>query len=156
MGGEFFQCDSPINSSPEQIQTAPARIFKNPPPSLRDGAGDAHAAGDERRPARLVGRPQAAAGFAVEVLVKPEHSPPVRIVGESVVAAETGAASFIIGQEDSGEARGQLARDLPRGSGISGAGGTLDFQLVAVEMVIPFEGLDQQVVERHPDRPAPI
>src|SRR5207302_686359 len=68
--------------------------------SLRNPSDDAHAARDERRPAGLVARAEAASGVAVEVFVKLHEIAPVRIVCESRIIAKTRAASVFVRQKN--------------------------------------------------------
>src|SRR5882757_8585548 len=107
----------------------------------------------QRGPAGLVARADAAAGLAVEVLVEQHQPAPVRILGEASFAGVAGTVPALARQKDAGQASRDLARSLADGDEAARAGRALDAQIVAVEVVIALERLDEQVVDRHPDRP---
>jgi hypothetical protein len=61
-----------------------------------------------------------------------------------------------IGQEQVREPAGQFQGHLSEGLSVSGAGGELHRQGRAVIVVVALQGLDEQVVDGKPDRPAPV
>ena len=78
------------------------------------------------------------------------------IVGVARVAAVARPAPVGVGQEERRPAGAELVGDLVQVHHAARAGRALDLQLVAVEVVVALERLDQQVVDRKPDRPAPV
>ncbi len=110
------------------------------------------------RSSRSGGSRPGRARVAVEVLVEQHQVAPVRVVGVAGVAAVAGrggpAASR---QEQPRQAPRQFARHLPSGSSCRPEPvGHSTLQRVAVEVVIALQRLDEQVVDRKPDRPAPV
>ena len=67
---------------------------------------------DQGRPAGLVFRAEATAVVAVKIFVKQHQSAPVRIASEARVVANARPLAIRVGQEESREACGELARDL--------------------------------------------
>jgi hypothetical protein len=65
-------------------------------------------------------------------------------------------APRVVGEEDPGQPVRQLLRDLQEIQHAARTGGAFHLQLVVVEVVPAFERLHQQIVEREPDRAAPI
>ncbi len=59
-------------------------------------------------------------------------------------------------QEDIREPARKFVRELLQRQHFSGTDRALHLQLVAVEMVVAFKGFDDQVVDREPDRAAPV
>ena len=80
----------------------------------------------------------------------------MRVVLELRRAAVDRPAAARVAQEDAREAPGDLLRDLEEGHPVPGAGRALDLEVVAVEAVEVQEAPDDQGVDRHPDRPAPV
>ena len=66
----------------------------------------------ERGPAAEVARAETAAGVAVEVFVEEHEIAPMRILGETVIAAVDRPPAAGVAQEDRSEASLQLVRDL--------------------------------------------
>src|SRR6516164_11325697 len=112
--------------------------------------------GDQRGPARLVGGADATAGVAVEVLVEGQQVVPVRVGLEEVDVAEDRAAAALVVEEDRNETAGEVVGQDGQGDLASGADGVLDEDVVAEEPGIPVQRLDDQVVDREPDRAAPV
>src|SRR5262245_34908865 len=80
----------------------------------------------------------------------------VRIVLKAAVAAEDGAVPIRIAKEDPVQAGGELAGDLVDRVIPTGTRWTLNLEVVAVVVVELLERFDDQVIDRHPDRSAPI
>jgi hypothetical protein len=59
-------------------------------------------------------------------------------------------------QEKVRESRGNFERDILQVHELSRSRWTFDLHAVAVEMVILFERLDEQVIDRKPNRSAPV
>src|SRR6185312_8678392 len=107
-------------------------------------------------PAGLMTGADPAALVAVEVLIEQEEVPPVRIVLERLGVAVDRPAPVTPAQEEARESPRELGRDLPEIEETAGAGRALDLQVVAVEVVESLQRLDEQVVDRKPDRSAPV
>ena len=101
-------------------------------------------------------RAQSLAGFAVKIFVKEHQVAPVRVVSEARVAAVARAASAGVGEKDAGEARAKFKGDLMKVHHAPRSGGAFDLEAVSVEMVVAFEGLEDEEVYREPDRPTPV
>src|SRR5947199_10808518 len=112
------------------------------------------AADGERRPA-LVARADPPAAVAAEELGEGDEVAPVR-VAEARVVPLAGAAAVGIRDEEAREPAVELLRDLTETHEAPRAGGTLDAQVVAVEVVVALERLGEQVVQREPHRAAPV
>ena len=113
-------------------------------------------ADDQGRPAGLMAGAEAAAGFGVEVFVEEDEVPPVRVVAKALADTQAGAGARAVRPEEAGEAGGNVAGDFAKREPGSGAGGTFHLEAVAVEVVVAFQGLDEEVVHRKPDRPPPV
>src|SRR3954447_22617170 len=61
-----------------------------------------------------------------------------------------------VGQEDSGEPACQLPRHLLEVEHAARTPGALDGELGTIEMMVSLQPLDNQIVEREPDRAAPV
>src|SRR6478609_1449119 len=108
--------------------------------------------GDQGAPARLVRRPQPTAGIAVEVLVEEEVVLEVWIGLKLLVAAEDGTPPVLVAPEDADHAAAKLVSDLLQRPFLAGPDRAFDAKLVTVEFVEPVQALDDEIVERHPDR----
>src|SRR5207237_49095 len=95
-------------------------------------------------------------GVAVEILVEQDQGAPVRVVGPARVIAVAGPASALVGQKNRGQAARQFAGNFMERQRISGAGRALDLEAVAVEVVVAFERLDEEIIDGKPDRSAPV
>ena len=78
------------------------------------------------------------------------------IAGISQVVSVAGASSGSVGQEWFRKSAAQLFRGLKEIHVLPRSRGTLHAYFVTVEMVIPFQCLDDEIVHRKPDRPTPI
>ena len=101
-------------------------------------------------------RAEAAAGFAVEVFVKQNQVSPMRVGGVFLDLAMAGPRAVFVRQESAGQPAGDLLRGFLQVHHVPGAGGAFDLEAVAIEMVITLERFDDQVIDREPDRSAPI
>jgi len=63
---------------------------------------------------------------------------------------------FGIAEEESGQTAAQVGRYLVQGGVVAAAGRVLHLEVVAVVVVEPLEGFDDEEVHRHPDRTAPV
>src|SRR3989475_5611938 len=110
--------------------------------------------GDQSSPARLVRRAQPPAGVAVEVLVEEDVIAEVGVLPHLLRGAEERPAAVRPRHEDTQETPGQLVGHLAERQQLPRAGRALDLEARPVIVVEASEALDQQVVDRHPDRPA--
>ena len=111
---------------------------------------------DQRGPARLMACTQALAGFAVKILVEQCQLPPAGILAKTGIVPMTRPPPGSIRQEDRDQPPLNLLRCLLQVHPFSRACGAFDFETLAVEMVIAFECLDQQIIDRKPNGAAPI
>ena len=81
---------------------------------------------------------------------------PVRAGLEEVGVAEDRAAAAGIVEEDRDQAAGKVVGQGGQGDLASGTGGVLDEDVVAEEPGIPVQRVDEQVVDREPDRAASV
>src|SRR4029077_5924792 len=107
-------------------------------------------------PTGLMARAESLAGFAVKIFVKEHKVAPIWVVDEARVAAVARAASAGVGEKDAGEARAKFQGDLTKVHHVPRSGGTFDLEAVSIEMVVAFEGLEDEEVYREPDRPTPV
>src|SRR5579864_2656937 len=112
--------------------------------------------GHEPGPPGLVRRTDAPARVAVEVLVKEHVVPEVRVVLYPGVVSQDGALAFRVAQEQPRQARRELARHLLYREIPARSRGALDLEVIAVVVVKLLKRLDDQVIHRHPNRPAPV
>ena len=110
---------------------------------------------DERSPAGLMTGTDTGAIVTVKVLVKQDVVLKVRIRLEALHAAEDGAPTAVV-SEDVEEAVREFACDFPKGQHMPRSGWALDLEFVTVEMVEFLECFDEQVIDREPNRAAPI
>jgi len=111
---------------------------------------------DERRPAGLVTGPQSATGFAIEVFMEQIQFVPAGVIAVAFVTAVAWAMSVRSGHEQADLAPHQFFCDFSEGHQDTGTGGAFDFEVCSVELVIAFQGLNQQVIEWKPDGSAPV
>src|SRR4051812_46982695 len=98
----------------------------------------------------------AAAIVAVKVLVKQEVVLEVGIRLKLFVAAEDGAPPVRTAPEQLEQAAAKLVGDLLERQHDAGAGWAFDGEPIAVELMEAAQILDQQIVDLHPDRSAPV
>src|ERR1043166_8400929 len=101
-------------------------------------------------------RPQTLAVVAMKIFVEEQQFFPRRIVGKARRPAVTWPAPAFVRQKQPAQSRVQFVRDLTQIFELAGPRRTFHPQAVAVKMVIPLERLDQQIINRHPDRAAPV
>src|SRR5215471_5090084 len=99
--------------------------------------------GDQGAPAGLVRGAEPAAGVAVVVFVEQDVVLEMRIGLHLLVTAEDGAASLVVAPEDVDEASAQFVGNLLQRCLAAGADRTFDPKLVAVEIVVLVEALDE-------------
>jgi hypothetical protein len=101
-------------------------------------------------------RAQAAAGFAVEIFVEQDQVSPVRIASVFVDLAVTRSRAVFVRQKDAGQSPGKLLRHFFERGHVSRASRALDLERFPVEEVITLERLDNEEVDREPDRATPV
>src|SRR6266446_10856339 len=107
-------------------------------------------------PTGLMACAESLAGFAVKIFMKEHKVAPVRVVDEARVAAVARTTPAGVGKEDAGEARAKFKGDLTEVHHPPRSGGAFDLEAVSIEMVIAFEGLEDEEVYREPDRATPV
>src|SRR5580692_11384737 len=117
-------------------------------------AGEAaQAIGDGRRPAGVMARAEAAPRITVEIFVKEKIVLPERIDGVAAEGSRVGPRAVRAGQENRGRAALEFPRHRAEVHHLAAPGRAFNLETAAVEMVITLERLDQQIVDRKPDRP---
>src|SRR5262249_36274961 len=114
--------------------------------------------GDQRCPAGLMAGADAGAVVPVEVFMKGNAIPPMRIGLKVVVVAPHGAAAPAGGgaQEEVCEGGCQVRGGLAEIAQPSGAGRAFHLQGVSVVEVVIVQCTNEKVVHRKPDRSAPV
>ena len=84
----------------------------------------------------------------MKVFVEQEQLPPVRIRHPARVLTVTRTPSGSIPQKDAPQPTGQFVRYLTQVHEFAGAGRAFHLKVVAIKVVIPFQGFDEQIVER--------
>src|SRR5262249_52998521 len=100
--------------------------------------------GDQRGPTGLMRRADAAPRVAVEVFVKQQVIPEVRVVLVLGRLPEDGPPAALVRQENAGQAAGQLLGHALDGDEPAGTRRALDLEVVAVVVVKLLERLDDQ------------
>ena len=112
--------------------------------------------GDHAGPAGLVEGADRGAVVAVEVLAEDQVVVPGRIGLHDLGPAEAGPPAVRAAGEDRDQPVRQVGGDLVQGQLLAGPGRVLDREVVAEEPVVPLQDADHQVVQREPDRAAPV
>src|SRR5262249_19880255 len=108
------------------------------------------------RPSRLVARAQSRPVIPVEVLVEEDVVAPVGVGLKLLGTAVYGPAAALVAQEDAGESVRDVLGDLEEIHHLAGTGRAFDLERVTVVQVEVQERSDEQGVDRHPDRSAPV
>src|SRR5215470_16053156 len=101
-------------------------------------------------------RAAAAAGVAVKVLVEQDEIAKVRILGIAPLVPVARAAPGGVGQEETRQPAAEIVGGVEQAHAPAKSGGQLDEQVVAVEVVVPLQRLDQEIIEGKPHRAAPV
>src|SRR5467141_1720588 len=112
--------------------------------------------GDHARPARLVAGPEARSVVAVEILVEERHAAPVWIALELLRAAEDWSAAVGAGEEEATQASRDVGSHAPQAHETARAGGARDLEIVAEEVMVLLQRLDDEEVDGKPHGPAPV
>jgi len=124
---------------------------------LTSQPGDVCDASDgQSGPTGLMARAESLAGFAMKIFVKEHKVAPERVVSEARVAAVARAAPAGVGEKDAGQAGAKFKGDLTEVHHAPRSGWAFDLEAVSIEMVVAFEGLEDEEVYREPDRPTPV
>ena len=111
---------------------------------------------NQRGPAGLVAGADAGAVVAMKVFVKRDQVAPVGIFLEFFRAAEDRAPAMFILQKYSRQALGDFSGDLPQVQVDARAGRVFDFEIIAEKEMKLLQRLDEQIIDREPDRTAPV
>src|SRR5262249_6606 len=101
-------------------------------------------------------RTEAGAGVALKIFVQEHQIFPVPIHPKDSVAPAHGSPPSPVQQEDSRQPPRELAGYVLKRHVPAGAGGALHLERVSEVLVVTMEGLDDQIVGRKPDWPAPV
>ena len=112
--------------------------------------------GDHAGPPGLVGRAETGRVVPVKVLVEQQVIFPLRILLQPLDPAEAGPPPVRADEENRDEPVLQVGGDGVEGELLPGPGRVLQRQVVAEEPVVPPQHVDQQEVEREPQRAAPV
>src|SRR4051794_30211035 len=112
--------------------------------------------GDQSGPTCLMAGAAATPGIAVEILEKRNEVFPVRIVVKHLRITEHGPFAACIAKENAGNTMRQFAGHLLQRFHLPRAGRALDLETAAVVTMVFSECLDDQEVDRKPNRPAPV
>src|SRR5207247_3396929 len=92
----------------------------------------------------------------VEVLVEQEIVAPVRVLLKLPGPPVDRPPALAVPQEDAGQPARDLLGDLIEGHLPTGARGTFYGEIIPIVTVVLLQGPDDQAVDGHPDRPAPV
>src|SRR5262245_47923192 len=111
---------------------------------------------DDAGPARLVAGAKSGPIVSVKVLVKQDVVAPVWVCLKLVRATVHWPSARLVSQKDICESATDLLGYLIQRHVLSRSGGALDLKIVAVVSVVLQQCTDDQRIDRHPDRTAPI
>src|SRR5579859_6493488 len=111
---------------------------------------------DQRGPAGLVTRPETTSRVAVKVLIEQHMVAPVRIALEQFHVAEYRSAAVGVPKEKPSQSGGEVVGNATERAQPSRASRRFDQELVTVILVEFAQRLDQQEIDREPDRAAPV
>jgi hypothetical protein len=80
----------------------------------------------------------------------------VRVFRVAAVITVAGAAPLRVRQKEAAQTATQVIRHLLEVEHPAGPGWALHLQAVTVEVVVTFQGLNEQVIDREPHRAAPV
>ena len=112
--------------------------------------------GDQSSPASLMARPQTTPALAMKVLVEQQQVSPGGIILISRIFAVTRSLAVRILQKQTDLSAHQFFRNFAQRHPRAGTHGALNAKIITVEFAIPFERLNQQIVQWKPDRTAPV
>src|SRR6516165_5839496 len=112
--------------------------------------------GNRTGPAGLVRGADAAAIVAMEVFVEQQVVAEVRIALQLRVVAEDCPPTLLVAQEQPTQSTRQLLRHLFNGDEVAGTAWAFDLEVVAVVVMELLQRFDQEIIDREPDRTAPV
>jgi hypothetical protein len=121
-----------------------------------DGRKQVYHSRDHASTACLMTGAQASPIVAVEILEELQVIAPMRVSLKFLAAAEDGAATSFVTDENTREPARYLFSYLMQSHQVPAVGRTFDIELVAIVGIILQQGVDDERVDRHPDRPAPV
>ena len=111
---------------------------------------------DESGPAGLMGGAQPGARVTVEVLVEQQQVAPFRVTSESFDCTRERPLAGRVREPDCCHPLGKSGRDVAQPELFAGSRWELDGERAPQAFVPPEQRFDEHVVQREPDRPAPI
>src|SRR5207249_7354539 len=112
--------------------------------------------GDEPGPARLVRSAAAAAIVAVEIFVEEDVVLEIGVGLQLCILSENGTPPVSTAKKKLYEAATQLISDFVEREHNSRSSRAVDPQPITIELMEAAQVFDQQIVDRHPNRTAPI
>src|SRR5207302_653153 len=112
--------------------------------------------GDQAGPTRLVGSADAPPGVAVKIFVEQNVIPEMRVAVQLRMVAEHWTAAIGVAQEQARQPPRQLIGGVFDRDEAPGIRGAFDLEIVAVVVMELLQRLDNEVVYRKPDWPAPV
>jgi hypothetical protein len=97
-----------------------------------------------------------ASGNPLKVFVEKNIIPPMRVAGVARMIAKTRPVTPLIQSENGGKPFGEIGGDFPQMHEPSGPVGAFERETVTVKVVVPFEGLNEEIVDGKPDGTTPI
>ena len=110
----------------------------------------------QARPAGLMAGTNTCPIIAVEVFIEKDQVAPMGVALEFLHASVDRSTSRLVTQENGGQASGKFCRDLFQVQQVAGTGGKLHFERIPIKVMKRLKRLDKQVIERQPDRAAPV
>src|SRR5262249_4268412 len=107
-------------------------------------------------PPRLVARSEAGAVVAVKILVEEKVILPMRIFLELARPAEHRPPARVVAQENASQSSCNLACHLKQVHHSARTRGTFDLEIVTEEQIPHEQCLNEQDIDREPDRAAPV
>ena len=99
---------------------------------------------------------EAATSVAVEILVKQDQVPEMRVGLKYRVVAENRSLALLIAQEQPDQPPAQMVSHLLQRQLLAGADRALDLEVRSIVTVEAPQAVDKEEVHRHPNRPAPV
>src|SRR5579871_235740 len=112
--------------------------------------------GNQAGPAGLMARAQARAIIAMKIFMEEDVVAPMLVaLQERIAAVERPPAAFIAQEEVDEPVREVIGNRIQRQI-LPRAGGAFDQKIITIVVVELLQGLNQQIVDREPDRTAPV
>ena len=147
----------PLQASSDLLPAATASFCGLAPASApRPAQGELPASGSPAPSSRSGGSRRAPGRCRRGSTRGTEQLAPMRVVGEALVASVAGPPARASGRKMRASRAASSRATSPRFINRPEPVGHSTCSVVAVKMVVPLQGLDQQIVHRKPDRPAPV